>query len=145
MAYTPYTWQNGEDGGTPITAAQLNHIENGIADNASAIALVKESTTYSSVPTSYDNSYLVRYDGKQIGPVNFVNTSFIIFVQSRAGTNRAEIYSVVIGADSSACSLELLAGSNPAHNLAFTSGGNLYIKSVTSAPVTADVTVIKTR
>lgn len=35
MAYTPYYpggWQSGEEGGTPITPAALNHIENGIAN-----------------------------------------------------------------------------------------------------------------
>ena len=31
MAYSPYEWADGEAGGTPITAARLNHIENGIA------------------------------------------------------------------------------------------------------------------
>ena len=31
MAYTPFTWQDGASGGTPITAARLNHIEAGIA------------------------------------------------------------------------------------------------------------------
>lgn len=37
MAYTPYYpggWQSGEEGGTPITPAALNHIENGIANLA---------------------------------------------------------------------------------------------------------------
>lgn len=35
MAYTPYYpggWQSGEEGGTPITPAALNHIEQGIAN-----------------------------------------------------------------------------------------------------------------
>ena len=32
MAYTPFEWANGEEGGTPITAERLNHIEQGIAD-----------------------------------------------------------------------------------------------------------------
>jgi hypothetical protein len=32
MAYEPKTWADGEKGGTPITAAALNHIETGIAD-----------------------------------------------------------------------------------------------------------------
>ena len=31
MAYTPFEWADGEEGGTPITAERLNHIENGIA------------------------------------------------------------------------------------------------------------------
>ena len=31
MAFEPKTWANGKDGGTPITASELNRIENGIA------------------------------------------------------------------------------------------------------------------
>lgn len=31
MAYEPYQWANGVEGGTPITAERLNHIEQGIA------------------------------------------------------------------------------------------------------------------
>lgn len=31
MAFTPKTWKNGEDGGTPITAADLNRIEQGVS------------------------------------------------------------------------------------------------------------------
>lgn len=34
MAYTPYYsggWQTGEEGGTPITPAALNHMDDGIA------------------------------------------------------------------------------------------------------------------
>jgi hypothetical protein len=32
MAFEPRTWADGEAGGTPITAAELNRIEQGIAD-----------------------------------------------------------------------------------------------------------------
>lgn len=32
MAYTPFEWFDGEDGGTPITAERLNALEQGIAD-----------------------------------------------------------------------------------------------------------------
>lgn len=34
MAYKKQEWKNGEDGGTPITAERLNHIEDGIAAKA---------------------------------------------------------------------------------------------------------------
>lgn len=36
MAYTPFEWADGEEGGTPITAERLNHIEDGVADAAAA-------------------------------------------------------------------------------------------------------------
>jgi hypothetical protein len=31
MAYETQSWKDGKDGGTPITAARLNHIEAGVA------------------------------------------------------------------------------------------------------------------
>ena len=31
MAYEPHTWADGPEGGTPITADRLNHVEQGIA------------------------------------------------------------------------------------------------------------------
>lgn len=34
MAYEKQTWKNGEEGGTPITAERLNHIEEGIAEKS---------------------------------------------------------------------------------------------------------------
>lgn len=38
IEYTPTVWQDGEDGGTPINAANLNNIENAI------VALVERTT-----------------------------------------------------------------------------------------------------
>lgn len=32
MAFEPKTWEDGADGGTPITAAELNRLETGIAE-----------------------------------------------------------------------------------------------------------------
>lgn len=37
MAYTPQAWVNGKDGGTPLSAARLAHMEDGIA-GAAAVA-----------------------------------------------------------------------------------------------------------
>lgn len=37
MAYTKHTWQDGEEGGTPIDAQTLNEVEDGIANADSAI------------------------------------------------------------------------------------------------------------
>lgn len=34
MAYTKQVWRDSETGGTPITAERLNHIEDGIEENA---------------------------------------------------------------------------------------------------------------
>lgn len=32
MAFEPKTWEDGADGGTPITATELNRLETGIAE-----------------------------------------------------------------------------------------------------------------
>lgn len=32
MAFEPKTWEDGAEGGTPITAAELNRLETGIAE-----------------------------------------------------------------------------------------------------------------
>lgn len=53
MAYSKYYqngWQNGSVGGTPITAESLNHIEDGIAANANAIA--GKQDTISTLPVN---------------------------------------------------------------------------------------------
>lgn len=34
MAYDKQEWKNGKDGGTPVSAKRLNHIEDGIAAKA---------------------------------------------------------------------------------------------------------------
>ena len=34
MAYEKQEWRDGEEGGTPITAERLNHIETGISEKA---------------------------------------------------------------------------------------------------------------
>lgn len=36
MAYEPFEWKDGEEGGTPITADRLNHIEEGVEAAAEA-------------------------------------------------------------------------------------------------------------
>lgn len=38
MAYEKQTWADGEEGNTPITAARLNHIEDGVADATDGVA-----------------------------------------------------------------------------------------------------------
>lgn len=46
MAYTTQAWIDGQGGGTPINAARLNHIENGIGDLAADtgwVALVPDT------------------------------------------------------------------------------------------------------
>ena len=47
MVFVPKTWQDGSGGGTPITAAELNRIEAGIAEAHEAVGssdLVSDTT-----------------------------------------------------------------------------------------------------
>lgn len=43
--YTPYTWADGSQGNTPITAYQLNHIEDGIGANSTDISSLDSRVT----------------------------------------------------------------------------------------------------
>lgn len=57
MSYTPYVWVDGTSGGTPITAARLNAIEQGLhaasanADQVSTIQLAPRGTNNSATDT----------------------------------------------------------------------------------------------
>ena len=44
MAYTKQKWVDGADGGTPLSAERLNHMETGIADGQNA-----EAPTWSTI------------------------------------------------------------------------------------------------
>lgn len=54
MAYEPTEWADGEDGGTPITAAELNRMEQGIVDAqnvAVSFSDVSGTASASQIPT----------------------------------------------------------------------------------------------
>ena len=56
MAYDPHQWADGEDGGTPITAERLNHMEDGIEDAASTATwgqVANRPSTFS--PSNHDH------------------------------------------------------------------------------------------
>lgn len=50
MSFSQKTWANGSTGGTPITASDLNRIEQGVADASTAIAALP--TSYASLPNT---------------------------------------------------------------------------------------------
>ena len=55
MAYTPYYsggWQSGEEGGTPITPAALNHMEDGISQSSADIAAYQGQNVIVDSPSS---------------------------------------------------------------------------------------------
>jgi hypothetical protein len=41
MAYTPQAWANDAAGGTPISAARLTHIEDGVEDADARLTIVE--------------------------------------------------------------------------------------------------------
>lgn len=48
MAYTAFEWSDGEQGGTPITAARLNALENALEEAHEAIELLESMLDSSS-------------------------------------------------------------------------------------------------
>src|SRR5690606_37732064 len=80
MAYTRINWQDGPSGGTPLSAANLNHMDQGIADaHADLDALVRSlqaGTAFAyyltppNVPLSSDNTeyddWWVRDENKSV-------------------------------------------------------------------------------
>ena len=65
MSYTKKTWKNYPDTTTPITADNLNHMENGIADAHTDIAALNTSLLQHSTFPSGVGFYPDEQDGKQ--------------------------------------------------------------------------------
>lgn len=97
MAYTPYYsggWQNNEEGGTPINAAALNHMESGISTAVERTGdtmtgnLVIQGDIYPSVvlkPTRSDNTMVGIVEGSYTG------TAALSIYEDSSGTNRRMI------------------------------------------------------
>ena len=69
ISYTPTTWADGADGGTPITAARLNNIEQGVSAatkqanaNADSIKTLGDSVSQMARRSHTDWSTSVRLD-----------------------------------------------------------------------------------
>ena len=70
VTYTPTTWADGTEGGTPIDAAKLNNIEQGVSDTATLananmddIATLKDSISLTVRRLSSQNRCLVTTSG----------------------------------------------------------------------------------
>jgi hypothetical protein len=76
MAYVKQTWNNGAAGSTPITAARLSHMEDGIENPVDSIPI----GTYAEVPLGADKVIYVSpqgndaNDGRWVGADNAVRT-----------------------------------------------------------------------
>lgn len=97
MAYTPYYsggWQNNEEGGTPINAAALNHMESGISTAVERTGdtmtgnLIIQGDIYPSLrlkPTRNDNTMVGIVEGSYTG------TAALSIYEDSSGTNRRMI------------------------------------------------------
>ena len=56
MAYEKQNWADGDDGGTPLSAARLNHMEDGIAEVANLP--VGTYQTFYDEPSDSETPYL---------------------------------------------------------------------------------------
>lgn len=70
MAYTKQVWRDSETGGTPITAARLNHMEDGIEENSQNWDSISH---YSTTETSTGKTWI---DGKPIYRKVIVTSGF---------------------------------------------------------------------
>lgn len=68
VSFAKKTWKDGSGGGTPVTAAELNRLEQGVADLTAAVNALRDSvsrnlilqgTTISDVTIDADNQYLI--------------------------------------------------------------------------------------
>ena len=66
MSYSKQTWYDNESGGTPITAEKLNHMEQGIYDNAEAWDSISQEIGTSGVWNyiKHANGFAEAYTGK---------------------------------------------------------------------------------
>lgn len=73
LTYTPTTWADGADGGTAITAARLNNIEQGINNattqvnaNRKSIKTLEDSVSRVSFGTEVTSIYIQNFDGNPV-------------------------------------------------------------------------------
>lgn len=83
MAYTKHTWQDGEEGGTPIDAKTLNEVEDGIANADSAIGQARAAA---------DNATAVANAAAEDASdaVTFANDASILAAQSAETATAAD-------------------------------------------------------
>jgi YD repeat-containing protein len=92
VAYTKQTWANGPSGGTPISAARLQHIEDGIGniDNRVTTSEAGQSSLPAVGSYSYDANGNVLADPD--GNTYTWNTDGTVATQTRNGVTRTFHY-----------------------------------------------------
>ena len=124
MGYTKQTWNDNASGGTPITAARLNHIEEGIyqigasVDSSKASLFLTASTSYTdlngkSVPPG--GTYTVPATGYYVlgsSGVGGANAWWAINGHVICGGNTGNVYSLVPLAKGTVLSTRNFSGAN---------------------------------
>lgn len=81
VSYTPTTWADGSEGGTPITASQLNRVETGVNDLATQHnALVSDVNSINDAISEWTSATL---DGTYFtsGYIRYINLGGMLLVQ----------------------------------------------------------------
>lgn len=65
VSFARKTWKDGSEGATPITAAELNRLEKGVADLTSAVNALRDSDGHRLAVVDVDDQYVphLRVDG----------------------------------------------------------------------------------
>lgn len=66
MAYTKQVWRDSETGGTPITAARLNHMEDGIEENSQTWGSIYKLVTKQIKPSDINSGRSLYVDTPEI-------------------------------------------------------------------------------
>lgn len=62
VSFAKKTWKDGSGGGTPVTAVELNRLEQGVADLTAAVNALRDSVSHViDVPSSYASGDLNKY------------------------------------------------------------------------------------
>ena len=76
ISYTPTTWADGADGGTPITAARLNNLESGVTNavkqanaNAESIKTLGDSVSQLEKVHTMNGDQYVSFDWASVSGV----------------------------------------------------------------------------
>ena len=101
VTYTPTTWADGTEGGTPIDAAKLNNIEQGVSDTATLananmddIATLKDSISLKLITGSATVSTVAGTTAYQINTPISVPSGYKIVAVLRVNLDHNKTYSL---------------------------------------------------
>lgn len=94
MSYTRVNWENGEQGGTPLSAQNLNIMDQGISALEDEVIDLKQLTRKTLIYTTSSEHYILSWsDGKQIGTWTEESTTHQLYqflVRCTVGANQGD-------------------------------------------------------